>query len=111
MKGIHYSVLCVIIKVHKNKKLNSAVWPQSKTDVKEITVNFNISEPCFSRRERGKKKKKLTNDVPVITSYPPGRSFQEGLLGIQNEYRISVELPKLLLKHITVMIDKCEKLC
>ena len=56
------------------------------------------------------KRKKITNDVPVITNSSTGRSFQEGILGIQNEYTIRVELFKLLLKHITVMMDKCEKL-
>lgn len=60
-------------------------------------------------REREREKKNLTNDVPVITNSSSGRSFQEGLLSIQNEYRICVKLPKLLLKHITVMMDKCEK--
>lgn len=78
---------------------------------KKLQLTLIYPSLVFSEEREERKKKKLTNDVPVITSYPPGRSFQEGLLGIQNEYRISVELPKLLLKHITVMIDKCEKLC
>lgn len=56
------------------------------------------------------KRKKLTNNVPVITNSSTGRSFQEGILGIQNEYCICVALSKLLLKHITIMMDKCEKL-
>lgn len=56
------------------------------------------------------KRKKITNDVPVITNSSTGRSFQEGILGIQNEYTIRVKLSKLLLKHITVTMDKYEKL-
>lgn len=75
---------------------------------KKLEITSKIYEPYFSWRES--EKKNLTNDVPVITNSSTGRSLQEGLLGIQNEYRISVELPKLLLKHITVMMDKCEKL-